>query len=109
MRRERGRFCVITAFPDAQGPSQKPTRRRKSPLHAPWLSFSVRRDRVVTVDTGLWARRGGAAARGSRGICQYPILACSPRNDIFATKRSRKADAYDAAGGSAGRGTAGAG
>src|SRR5258707_9171163 len=24
MRRERGRFCVITAFPDAQGPSQKP-------------------------------------------------------------------------------------
>src|SRR6266516_6063824 len=61
---------VVIAFPIAQGPSQTPLRRRNSPFHAAKFPFSVRRDRVVDVDTGLRAWRGGAAAHRSRGICQ---------------------------------------
>src|SRR5258706_10162987 len=40
-------------------------------LHAPKFPFSVRRDPVRDVDTGLRAWRGGATAHRPRGICQY--------------------------------------
>src|SRR6266851_4532412 len=61
---------VVTAFPVAQGPSQKPCEGGTRLSHAPRLSFSVRRDRIVDVDAGLRARGGGTAARGARGSCQ---------------------------------------
>ena len=86
MRRERGQFSghrvprCSKAFADT-------LRRRNPPLHAPRLSFSVRRDRVVDVDPGLRAWRGGAAARGPRGICQQPVLARGARDDVCAAKR----------------------
>ena len=56
-------------------------------VHAPGLSFSVRRDRVVDVDTGLRTRRRGVAARSSRGICQHSVVACRARAGFCAAKR----------------------
>ena len=82
---------VVTAFPMSQG-----LRTRSCEggirVHAARLSFSVRRDRVVDVDTGLRARRGGVAARSSRGICQQPIVARDAPETKFARNQDRKTD-----------------
>src|SRR5712675_1605872 len=50
--------------------------------YAPRFPFSVRRDHAHLVDFDLWAWRGGAAARRSRGLCQQPVMARGPRNNI---------------------------
>jgi len=64
LRRERGQFCGHRV-PDSSRPSQTSLRRRNSPFHVPKFPFSVRRDRVPNVDTGLRAWRGGATAHRS--------------------------------------------
>ena len=69
---------VVTAFPMAQRPSQIPAKAELG-VHASRLSFSVRRDRAVDVGPGLRARRGGAAARRARGICQHAVAGARPR------------------------------
>ena len=67
-------YFVVTAFPFCSRPSQI-SREGGTGVHAPGLSFSVRRDRVVDVDIGVRTRRRGVAARRPRGICQHPVMA----------------------------------
>src|SRR6267378_2649922 len=95
LSREHGQ-SVATAFPIAQRPSQTPC-EGGTRTYAPRFPFSVRRDHAHLVDFDLWAWRGGAAARRSRGLCQQPVMARGPRNNICPARRGHRACFGDAA------------
>jgi len=92
-------FCVITAFPDAQGLRQKP-RRGEVASPCPWLSFSVRRDRVslsMLVGLGRAAALLRAASRGFASTASW----VQPQTMFAQQSEAARPTLYDAAGGSA--------
>src|SRR5216684_3497846 len=88
LRREHADF-VVTAFLNTQEALQQPC-EGGTRIYAPRFPFSAHRDRALAVHVGLWARRGGAAACGPRGIRKQSIMARAPRNHICATRRGHE-------------------